>query len=139
MLKNHKKADQVGSIIAIAFALAMLVFIYGNRNLARHNYIIDYGRITAISPPASSGGYYTLFFDYHVNGKIFNGNSKFQFCNKEDIDQIKGLLIGKQFPVVFTKRSPDDGLLLFNQKNADKYDYQLADSIKRYDSILTCK
>ena len=52
---------------------------------------------------------------------------------------IKALLVGKIFPVAYAVESPIAATLLLTQDNADRFKFGLPDSVKFYDSVLTCQ
>jgi hypothetical protein len=52
---------------------------------------------------------------------------------------MKDLLLGKQFPVVYGTKDPSAGTMLLSQDYADRFKYQLPDTVRFYDSVLNCK
>jgi hypothetical protein len=61
------------------------------------------------------------------------------FCGGQTRKQIEDLLVGKRFPVVYGIKSPTGGGMLLSQDYADKLKYQLPDSVRHYESVLSCK
>lgn len=133
---NNKIGARIVVSLLIIFCLWML---YEGFEFRRH-FAFTTGTITAITPPGYKGsGDYSIIFKYIVNGKFYHGNNDLVFCRGQDRSQIKALLLGKQFAVVYGTRSPSGGTMLLSQDYADKFKYQLPDSVRYYDSVLYCK
>lgn len=135
-----KKIDKIGGpIIAALLIIGFIIMLYKGYQF-RHHYAFAVGTVIAITPPGyKSSGDYSVMFNYKVNGKIYGGNNNLDFCSGQNRAQIKTLLTGKQFPVVYGIKSPSIGYMLLTQDYADKFKYTLPDSVKYYDSVLTCK
>lgn len=124
-----------GSLLIIFF----LWILYEGFEFRRH-FAFTTGTITAITPPGYKGsGDYSIVFVYTVNGEVYHGNNDLVFCSGQNRAQIKALLLGKRFQVVYGTKSPSGGTMLLSQDYADKFKYALPDSVKYYDSVLYCK
>lgn len=135
-----KKANKIGGYLALAFLIIMASFAIYKGYQFRHHFAFTTGTVTEITPPGyKSSGDYSILFEYKVNGKVYRGNNNPNFCDGQSIEQIKALLLGKQFPVVYGIKSPSAGFMLLNQDYANKFKYTLPDTVRYYDSILTCK
>jgi len=134
-LNNKIGARIVVSLFIIAF-ICMLYKVYQ----FWHHFAFTTGMVTAITPPGyKSSGDYSIVFVYTVNGELYHGNNNLEYCSGQNMDQIKALLLGKRFPVVYGIKSPSGGALVLSQDYADKFKYQLPDSVRYYDSVLYCK
>lgn len=135
-----KKLNKIGGYFALAFLITIaLVAIYKGYQI-RHHFAFTTGIVKYITPPGyKSSGDYSIVFEYKVNGEVYHGNNNPDFCGSQNINQIKALLLGKQFPVVYGVKSPSAGVMLLNQDYANKFKYTLPDSVKFYNSVLTCK
>jgi hypothetical protein len=135
-----KKANKVGGYLALAFLIIMASIAIYKAYQIRHHFAFTTGRVTYITPPGyKSSGDYSIVFEYKVNGEVYHGNNNPNFCDGQSREQIKALLLGKRFPVVYGVKSPSAGFMLLNQDYANKFNYTLPDSVKFYDSVLTCK
>jgi hypothetical protein len=95
--------------------------------------------VTRIIGPRWGDTKYDIIFEYTVNGEVHGGNNGYTKCDFQNAKQLGLLLLHKQFPVVYAVKSPSFGVMLLTQNYADKYKFQLPDSVKFYDSILSCK
>lgn len=135
-----KKANKVGGYLALAFLIMMASIAIYKAYEIRHHFAFTTGIVTYITPPGyKSSGDYSIVFEYKVNGEVYHGNNNPNFCDGQTREKMKLLLLGKQFPVVYAVKSPSAGTMLLTQDNADRFKYTLPDSVKYYDSILTCK
>ncbi|MBS1948775.1 MAG: hypothetical protein JST47_13510 [Bacteroidetes bacterium] len=104
------------------------------------DYEFTIGRVTEITLPGwKSSGNYSILYDYWVNNKLYHNNENYDFCRGMSISKLKSLLIGKQFPVAYSTNDPGACSMLLTQENADRFHYALPDSVRYYDSVLTCK
>jgi|GEM_PF-3285661 len=135
-----KKKNKIGGYLALAFLIIGFLYMLYKGYQLRHHYAFAVGTVTEITPPGyKSSGDYSILFEYKVNGNIYRGNNNPNFCDGQSREQIKALLLGKQFPVVYGIKSPSAGFMLLDQDYANKYKYTLPDSVRFYDSILNCK
>jgi hypothetical protein len=134
-MKKINKTHIVVSLFIIGF-LCMIYYVYQ----FWHHFAFTTGTVIAITPPGYKGsGDYSIIFEYSVNGELYHGNNDPNFCSGQDMAQIKALLLGKRFPVVYGTKSPSVGHVLLSQDYADKFKYTLPDSVRYYDSVLYCK
>jgi hypothetical protein len=135
-----KKANKIGGYIALAFLIIGFLYMLYKGYQFRHHFAFTTGTVTYITPPGyKSSGDYSIVFEYKVNGEVYHGNNNPNFCEGQSREQIKALLLGKQFPVAYGIKSPSAGFMLLNQDYANKFKYTLPDSVRYYDSVLTCK
>lgn len=133
---NTKTGARIAISLFVIGFLAMLCKVY----LFWHHFAFTTGTVTAITPPGYKGpGDYSIVFVYTANGEVYHGNNDLVFCSGQDREQIKALLLGKRFPVVYGTKSPSGGAMLLSQDYADKFKYTLPDSVRYYDSVLYCK
>jgi hypothetical protein len=126
-------------IFVSLFIIGFFYMLYEGFQFRKH-FAFTSGTVTAITPPGYKGsGDYSIIFEYTVEGKVYHGNNDPEFCRGQDRAQIKALLLGKRFPVVYGTKSPSGGTMLLSQDYADKFKYQLPDSVRYYDSVLNCK
>jgi hypothetical protein len=137
MKKLNKKTGAY--LVVSIFVIGFICMLYKGYQFRQHPAFTT-GTVTAITPPGYKGsGDYSIIFAYTVNGELYHGNNDPNFCSGQNIAQIKALLLGKQFPVVYGQKSPSGGTMLLSQDYADKFKYQLPDSVRYYDSVLNCK
>jgi len=135
-----KKLDKIfGPIIAVFLIIGVIYAFYKSDQL-HHNYAFAVGTVTEITPSGYENfGDYSVLYEYKVNGQTYRDNNNLKYCSGQNMAQIKVLLIGKQFPVAYGTKDASGGVLLLTQDHADQFKYTLPDSVKYYDSILTCK
>ena len=137
---GSKKLNKIGGNAVIAFLAGMLIFIFYKGYQLHHHFAFTIGRVTEITRPGyKNSGDYSVLFTYDVNGKVYGNNDDFNYCSGQTMAGMKSLLLGKQFPVVYAVKDPSGGFMLLTQDYADKYKYQLPDSVRHYDSVLNCK
>jgi hypothetical protein len=132
--------NKIGARIAVSlFIIGFLCMLYYGFQF-RHHFAFTTGIVTDITPPGYKGsGDYSIVFEYMVNSERYHGNNDREFCRGQDKAQLKALLLGKRFPVVYGTKSPSIGYMLLSQDYADKFKYTLPDSVRYYDSVLNCK
>jgi hypothetical protein len=136
----NNKVNKIGGYIAVAFLIGMLIFIFYKRHQLLHHFAFTLGRVTEITKPGwKNYGDYSVLYEYKVNGKRYNANSNFKYCQGQSMAIVNSLLVGKIFPVAYAIESPIAATLLLTQDNADQFKYTLPDSVRYYDSVLTCK
>jgi len=136
----NKKVNKIGGYIAVTFLIGMLIFIFYKRHQLLHHFAFTLGKVTEITKPGwKNYGDYSVLYEYKVNGKRYNANSNFKYCQGQSMATVNSLLVGKIFPVAYAVESPIAATLLLTEDNADRFKYVLPDSVKYYDSVLTCK
>ena|ERR1700677_4703280 len=135
-----KKLNKIFGPVIAAFLIIGVIYAFYKRDQLHHYYAFAVGTVKAITPPGyKSYGDYSVLYNYEVNGHAYRNNLNCKICSGQTMTQIKALLIGKQFPVAYDTKDPVTGVLLLIQDDADKFKYTLSDSLKFYDSVLTCK
>jgi hypothetical protein len=133
-------SNKIVNYLGLAFLVFMIGYILIKGYLLHHYFSFAKGTITKITDRGYKGSDdYFIFFEYTVDGEVYHGDDGFNYCKGQNMTQIKSLLGGKQFPVVYGTKSPTAGTMVLTQEFADKFNYTLPDSVKFYDSILTCK
>jgi hypothetical protein len=130
---------RIGVAIVVTFFAGMLTYMFYKGYQFRHHVAFTPGRVTRIIGPAWGSTKYDLIFEYNVNGAVYSGNNGYNICDHQNRAQLKSLFLGKWFPVVYAVKSPSGGTMLLNQDFADKYKFQLPDSVRYIDSILSCQ
>ena len=136
---TNKKIGLIGTPIVIAFFAGMLIYMFYKGYQIHHHFAFTTGRVTRIIGPAWGSTKYDIIYEYKVNGEAYSGNSGYNKCDGQNTRQLGSLLLHKQFPVVYAVNSPSGGAILLTQDFADKYNFQLPDSVKFYDSVISCK
>jgi hypothetical protein len=135
-----QKIDKIGGPIIAVFLVAGIVYAFYKSDQLHQHYAFTGGTVTAITPPGYRGyGDYSVLYTYVVNGRTYHDSKNYKSCSGQTRGQIKALLIGKHFPVVYDTIDAATGILLLIQDDADKFRYTLPDSVQFYDSVLTCK
>lgn len=128
-----------GPIIA-GLLIIGVIYAFLKSDQLHHHYAFAVGTVTAITPPGyKSYGDYSVLYNYQVKGQTCRNNLNCKICSGQTVAQIKALLIGKQFPVAYDTKDAVTGVLLLTQDDADQFKYNLPDSVKYYDSVLSCK
>lgn len=136
----NKKVTRIGGYVAVVFLIGMISFIFWKSYEVRHHFAFTTGKVVDITKPGwKNSGDYSIVFEYSVNAHTYNGNNNYNYCSGQSMSQLKSLFVGKHFPVVYAMKDPSGGFMLFTQNYADRYKYKLPDSIRFYDSVLTCK
>ena len=118
----------------------MLIVGLYKRYLLKHNFEFVTGKVTEITLPGwKSSGNYSVLYEYQVSGKLYRSNDNYNYCGQLGMNKLRALLVGKNFPVVYAVKDASTGILLLTEEIADRFHYQLPDSVKFYDSVLTCK
>jgi hypothetical protein len=134
-----KKIGRIGLPIVLTFFAGMLIYGFYKGYQIRHHFAFTTGWVTRIIGPAWGSTKYDIIYEYNVNGKVYSGNNGYNKCDGQNARQLGALLLHKQFPVVYAVKSPSGGVMLLRQDYADKYKFQLPDSVRFYDSVLSCQ
>lgn len=116
----------------------MLTYVFYKGYQIRHHLAFTSGRVTRIYLPRWGSSQFELIYEYTVNGEVYGGNVKYSPCNYPGDADIKSLFLHKTFPVVYAANSPSGGFLVLTQDRADKYHFQLPDSVRSIDAIINC-
>ena len=135
----NEKIGRIGKPIVFVFLAGMLMYAFYKGYQIRHHFAFTPGKVTRIVGPAWGSTKFDIIFEYEVNGEVYSGNNGYNKCDGENATQLGSLLLHKQFPVVYAVKSPSGGAMLLTQDYADKYKFQLPDSVRFYDSALSCK
>ncbi|HXB94206.1 MAG TPA: hypothetical protein VNU70_03570 [Puia sp.] len=136
----NTKINKIGGYIAAAILIGLVIFLFYKGYQIRHHFAFTTGRVVEITKPGwRNSGDYSVLFEYVVKGKMYGNNNNYNYCSGQSRAGMKSLLVGKQFPVVYAVKEPSGGFMLLTQQYAEKYKYQLPDSVLYYDSVLTCK
>lgn len=136
---TNKKTGRIGTLIVLAFFAGMLIYVFYKEYQIRHHFAFTTGKVTRIIGPAWGSSKYDIIYEYKVNGEVYSGNNGYNTCNGENTGRLGSLFLHKQFPVVYAVKSPSGGAMLLTQGFADKYKFQLPDSVRFYDSVLSCQ
>ncbi|HEV7423900.1 MAG TPA: hypothetical protein VGO21_01795 [Candidatus Paceibacterota bacterium] len=118
----------------------MLIIGLYKRHLLYQNFEFATGKVTEITLPGwKNSGDYSVLYEYQVSGKIYRGNNNYNYCGHMGITKLSTLLVGKSFPVAYAAKDASTGILLLSEVSANLFHFQLPDSVKFYDSVLTCK
>jgi hypothetical protein len=124
----------------IAFFVIVGVVIGYRAILLKKDHQLTIGVVTSIDVSGyKSGGDYSINYEYFVNGQKYSDNYNSDFCSGQSIHKLNELLSGRRFPVAYSTRYPGDGVILITEGMAKKYNFVLPDSLKKYDSLVTCK
>jgi len=103
-----KKVNQ-NHIAVSLFIIGFFCTLYYVYQFRKH-FAFTTGTIAYITPPGYKGsGDYSIVFEYTVNGERYHGNNDLNFCSGQNRAQMKTLLLGKKFPVVYGTKSPSIG------------------------------
>ena len=121
------------------FTIGIAMLFYKRYQFMK-NHVFTTGTVVEITGPGyHSTGDYSILYDYWVENKKYHRNENYNYCRGWTRQKIELLLVGKQFPVAFSANDPGVCSMLLTQDNADRFKYQLPDSVKFYDSVLSCK
>lgn len=133
--------NKIGGIAVLMFFGLCIIMLFYKRHQFLKNYRFTTGTVTEITGPGyHSTGDYSILYNFWVDHKKYHRNENNNYCSGWwSRSKIKLLLVGKQFPVAYSTNDPGTCSMLITQENADRFHYQLPDSVKFYDSALTCK
>jgi len=132
--------NKVGGIAVLMFFALWILMLFYKRHQFLRNYKFTSGIVIEITGPGyHSTGDYSVLYDYWIGNKKYHKDASYNYCRGWSKSKIKSLLVGKQFPVAYSTNDPGVCSILLTQDNADRFKFQLPDSVKFYDSVLTCK
>lgn len=135
-----KKKNKVVGIIFIGLVVIWVSYNLFKAHQFKLNYSIAHGNIYKIDGPGwKSSGDYAVLYEYFINGKKFTGNNNYNFCGNLNFENLNTFLKNKTFPVLYSNTDNSQCILILTKSNAQRYNYNLPDSLLVYDSILTCK
>ena len=136
---EKKTVKILGRVIWIFLLLGVAIIFYKKYRFMK-SYKFTTGRVTEITGPGyHSTGDFSVIYDYQIDNKKYHNNESYNYCGGMSMSEAKSLLVGKQFPVAYSANDAGTCSMLITQENADRFHYQLPDSVKYYDSVLTCK
>ena len=130
----------IGNLIFALLILTVIVSIIRAQKFTT-DYQVTSGLVTTISSSGYQGaGNYSVHYEYAVGNKIYTGSQNYNYCSNVLRGHILDtLLIGKHFPVAYASTDISQSTMLLTRDNAERFKYDLPDSIKSYDAILSCK
>lgn len=138
LIKVMKKKYSI--IFVLLFISVVLIYGFFQERKLAVNHLITKATITSVRKPGyRQSGDYTYYYMYFVNGKKYTDGKDGNFCGNQTLFSIRSLLVNKCFPVVYSVANPRWNDLILTSIKAEEFNYQLPDSLKIYDSILTCK
>jgi hypothetical protein len=129
------------AIIICFFLIGGFYTIYSRYQL-KHNYEITVAHIYDIQVAGyRNGGDYSILYEFYVNGKKYINNNNYNYCGDLNLNKIRSLLKGKDIAVAYPSAAHNLGIgqLLLTQRDAERFNYKISDSLLIYDSIFTCK
>ena len=136
----RKKINKIGGILAASFLIAWILVSLFRIHQFRINYKYAHGQVIEVTIPGwKSSGDYSVKYKYRVNDKMYFNDQNYNYCSYSDMATVRLLLKGKSFVVAYSVSDPRMSTMLITFKNAKKFNYTFSDSLKKYDSILTCK
>lgn len=136
--KGKTNAGKVAIAIFLTLFACMLTYVFYKGNQIRRHFAFTSGRVTRIYLPRWGGSQFELLYEYTVNGEVYGGNCKYSPCFYPGDTHIKSLFLHRDFPVVYAANSPSGEFLVLTQDRADKYHYQLPDSVRAIDAMINC-
>jgi len=135
-----RKINKILGTIGLVLLVGGVAVMFYKQHQFMENYRFTIGRVTEINGPGwKSSGDYSVMFEYWVNKKVYRNNENYNYCGALGMSKIKSLLVGRQFPVAYSVNDPNTSTMLITLKNAERFKYQLPDSLRPYDSVLICK
>jgi len=137
----ENKINKIVGVIILAFLVFGLFIIFYRHNQLEKNFKIAEGRVSEVQASGwkNSPGDCAVLYEYFVNGKKYENNNNYNFCNNLSLQRIKLLLERKSFPVAFAVNAPSAGVMIIKKEEAERFNYLIPDSMLVYDSVLTCK
>jgi hypothetical protein len=142
----NRKTKLIVNFSVYSFLFGILAFaLYRKQEYLKH-YAFTKGRITEVTGRSYKGsGDYSILYSYKVQNKECHKKEEFNYCGDLNMKKLRALLEGREFTVAYSVSSNGVCTMLMTLGNADGLKYNLADSaqfydsLKHYDSILTCK
>jgi hypothetical protein len=134
-----KKIGRIGLPVILVFFACMISYGVYKGYQIHHHFAFTTGTVTGIIGPRWGDTKYDIIFEYKVNGEIYSNNDGYSTCEYLSHSKLVSLMVAKQFPVVYATKSPSGGFMLLTQDFANRYKFQLPDSVRFYDSVLSCK
>ena len=126
------------SIVIILIALFVVVGLFKRNEFEKH-YITTSGMITDIvSAGSKNSGDYSVLYEFKVNGHTIQGSCNHYLCGSLTFDYLKGLLRNKSFPILYSTTASSQNVIVLTIKEATRFNFNIPDSIKKYDSIINC-
>ena len=135
-----KKINKFTGILAATFLICGLILIFYKRHQFLEDYKFTRGKVIDVTTPGyKSSGDYSIMYTFKVNGKTHFNNENLNLCGNLTRAKVKILIAGKDFPIAYSANDPGTCTILVTLENAERFHYIFSDSLKKYDSILTCK
>jgi hypothetical protein len=134
--------NNIKGILALVFFVGMGSYIAYSIYQLKNNFKITAAKVNEIQVSGfkNSPGDYCVLYEYYIDGEKYKSSSCYSFCNNtQTVKKVRALLQDKTFPVAYAQKSKSVSFLLILQKDADKYNYIIPDSLRIYDSVLSCK
>ena len=135
-----KKTNKIGGILAVVFLIGWLLVSLLRIHQFRKDYKFADGQVIEVTITGwKSSGDYSVKYKYKVNNKMYFNDQNYNYCGYLNMTAVRLLLKGKSFAVAYSVSDPRMSTMLITFKNAGRFHYIFSDSLKIYDSILTCK
>ncbi len=102
---------------------------YIKRDRLEENYLIASGHILNVESFPQGGGIFVAYY-FIVDGKKVYNKSAIPHSDRSSISAINELLKNKNFPVIYENGNQHNSRMLFEVKEAEKYNVRLDDKIK---------
>jgi hypothetical protein len=135
-----KKINKIAGIIAAISLIVVVLIGFYKKHQFMEKYEFTSGKIIKVTITGwKSSGDYSVMYEYNVNNMPYLNDQNYNYCGYLNMVTVKSLLEGKEFPVAYSVNSPRTCMMLITLRNAERFHYTFPDSLKKYDSILTCK
>jgi hypothetical protein len=137
---NFRSWKTYRNLPAILFFTIVPGLMFYRAWLVKKDHRFTIGVVTSVGEPGyRSTGDYAINYEYYLDGHRHYMNFNSKFCGNLTIHELNERLSGKHVAVAYSTQHPGDCVLLITLEMAEKYHFVMPDSLKVYDSLLTCK
>ncbi len=134
-----KKVNRTIGIVFILFCLLVIIRSFYSNHELENDFAVSVGKVNKVSNVLRQSGNWYFSYEYDINGKKFPGEGIHSLCGNLTLEKLRAFLVNKSFPVAYSRKDTSTSVMILTKDLADKFKYDLPDSLLMYDSILTCK
>ena len=138
-MRNKKIINIIGGCVFVsAIAIWVISNFYKYDQLSR-NFAIAEGIVNQIAPATYKNNNRSILYEYTIEGKKYSGENSLSLCGGLTNDKVRTLLINQHFPVAYSPIDTSLSIIIITQKDAKRFNYKMTETMRKFDSVLTCK
>ena len=138
-MRTKKIINIIGGSIFVSVIVIWVINNFNKYDQLSRNFVIAEGIVNQIAPATYKNNNRSIIYEYTIEGKKYLGENSLSLCGDLTNDKVRTLLINQRFPEAYSPNDSSLSIIIITQKDAKRFNYKMTESLRKFDSVLTCK